>query len=407
MHVYDRQMKYRFKLNNIFDIIVAFFLGALAFSKLSFAVTVNILKFPIYFPELFLFIFFILYIKNMKKLTKFFSSFGNITALSLLFFCWCFLVMIAALNGTMFEVLSTARPILYIIIFAFISPALIELTDIVFFVFLTGVICGELIYILNFASVYDLDFRGIEAVNLIAVFSYISLPILARMWKLHIFSLLLVIYLIFCSGFRIVIFTVLFALIISYSIQLYRSRHLSRFKIIGILSVSSLSIFYFSKHLLNILDIDRFAYFRIVDRTVALISGDFLESQDNYRFNNLLPALRLEEFKIFPTGFDMRSAGKVGNLNDIPFQYFLDTFGAPVGIIVITTIIIFGVKYCFSIIRKPESNSYEMLSAAFFPFFILLLFVNGRFLYILYESIMFGLLIGLWFRNNNCVAAKS
>ena len=381
-------------------LVLTFLLGLIGFSSLSRILTVNLLRLPIYFPEpFFTALFLMVYFGASRQFRPRQTPKLIIIVVSFLF-VWLFLVMLAINESTFYEIISTARPYLYAFLAAVLAGCLRGQNEEYVFVFLVGIAVGEMIG-MKLVPVFDANYRGISSVNLIAVYALASLAVLSQRTQWIVLALLLLVPMVLMSGFRAAVAVFLLSLLTAYAIRAIGSIRTNVIKTIVMLvkfagvigSVIFLGYFFVT----HIYDLHPFAYFRVVNRSLGLLTGDLSVSQDEERIAKLIYYITQEPGGILPTGFVMRGRDAVGNFNDVPFLNFTVTFGVPLGLAIIIVILTVGLVYAAKIIMAFNSSPIDLTAAAFFPCLVFLLLINGRFAYILYESVLWGGFVGYWF----------
>jgi len=373
-------------------------IGAVGYSQLSFFLTVDLLGLPLYFPEPFVLLLFgVLYFGTSRDVRPKVTVplvlvlWGALTL-------WWYLILLGSLEGPLIDALATGRPFLYALFAAFVSPWLRRIPVGYIFWFLVGIVLGELLNVIVVAPYFDEQYRGIVAVNIAAVSLLSSMVVYSGRRSWWILATPCLISISVLSGFRVVLFALVLSIVTSIGIRALRSRGagalargasrtLALVFLIG--AVATVLVKY-------VLDVHEFAYFRTVDRTVRLLSGDVAGSQDGGRLGKMAYYLTEEIGGILPSGFVMRARDEVGNFNDVPLLNFTVTFGVPLGVSLVLLIVFAGALFGLRKTFDRQATIQDMMAMSFFPVFVLLIIVNGRFAYVVYESVLVGLVVGYW-----------
>ncbi len=377
-----------------------FFLGFVGFSSFWYGLGEQVFRIPVYFPEPFFFLALLLSVYS-KTLLGGNVTIGRATVLSLLglIALWMLLVFIAIFESSVFYTLSSARPWLYAILAGFLAREVKQCDPRYLFFLCVGAVSGDLLssaYIFSELPTIN-GARGIFSINILATFLMVALSVaLGRRFYIAI-AIVLGGLAIPLSGFRVVAFSVFLGFFLTMTVLFGKDRKLFFLTISSIIPPAVFSVFLIYLLERYAIDVHDFARFRISERLISLLKGDFHASQDGERIEKILHYLRWDNMDFFPSGFVMRSRG-VGDFNDVPWLNFTVTFGAPIGVLVLLIIFFFGIIFAVNFFRtKKGFSSFNAVSVASIPFFAFLLIVNGRFAYVLYESVMIGVVIGSWF----------
>lgn len=331
-------------------------------------------------------------------------------------FSYFFIILISVLvfiavagpsTSSLVDAVSSARPFMFALVGSICyrlvnGESLLNLSY-----FFGGIVLGDFAIALiapDNGSAND----GISAMNVLAVFCLSF--ILARFHRvvvmlLGLFFLLIVI---FNSGFRINILAASVGTFSGLTGKLLYNR--SPKAVLQFVGLSVLSLFVASTTFDAFKEhgrewVDPFVYFRIVNRISAYFEGDIEGAQDDERLRLVLGHLS-DNLPILPLGFTMRADGKVGEFNDFPMLYFWNNFGFALGSLLFIALLFLGLRHFFNVIWYRTPSVAASLSAWFLPFFMVLVLLNGRFLYIAQEAFIFGLLIGPWVFPNGLTRMK-
>lgn len=379
-----------------------FITGLMAFSGLSFYLTRIKLGLPFYLPELLLIPLLVvkrkvvcLYIKQLLK--------GLLVNAKLIpwLMGWILLVLLGFIfTGDIVAVLSNGRPILYIILLAYLFSRINTVSYSFLFYISFGAVVGDLLNSFFHFGMYQMDDPLlVSSANIIAVFLSISIPIIYRKFFLQIITTLMVVMLIINCGFRIILIVAVISFIFSHFVVLIHHNYKQSILNVIYLLIICFIILNFLPYFINLFGITDYRYFRLVTRSENLLKGNIVASLDESRFKNVkLIWEKILSEKIFPYGFISEGKGIVGLHNDVPIIFLYDTIGSALSIVLLIWILFRGGRFAMHEIKHP-TFSVDTSAAIAFILFILLLFTNGRFLYITYESWLFGIILGRFLQN--------
>lgn len=402
MNFIIEKKKLNFVLSVWLDKALYFITGLMAFSAISFYLTRIKLGLPFYLPELLLIPLLVvkhkmvrLYIKQLLK--------GLLVNAKLIpwLMVWILLVLLGYIfTNDIFAVLSNGRAILYIILLAYLFSRSRTVSYNFLFYISFGAVVGELLNSFFHFGLYRMEGPFlISSANIIAVFLCISIPIIYRKFLLQIITTLMVIMLIINCGFRIVLIVAVISFIFSHFAVLIHHNYKQTILNVIYLLIICFIILNFLTYFINLYGITDYRYYRLVTRSENLLKGNIVASADEGRFNKmkLIWKTILSE-KILPHGFISEGKGLVGLHNDVPIIFLYDTIGSALSIVLLIWILFRGGRFAMHEIKHP-TFSVDTSIALFFIALILLLFTNGRFLYITYESWLFGIILGRFLKN--------
>lgn len=396
-------MTFSSSVNNKYDVnrfsqIVSFFIGFLFFSQLISRIQIDILKLPIFIYEPFFVIFAIsvIYISNKKSHFQIGIKKLNYVVWACIFFM--INILIGAYESSFVPLISSARPFFIIAFSAILWPYVKFIDEKIIFSFLIGVLIGELIGIKVSEEVMK-DWRGIAPINVIALYLAVSMALCSQNWKRILLVVIIFMPLVFLSGYRLVIATGILSVFFSFIyLMIVRRKVKTLIKSLMIfitLLFTSTSLFllflWYGKSYFDI-----FAYYRVVNRVLPYFSGNVDKAQDTDRVDKMHHYLFEYSYDMLPNGFIMRVRGLTGDFNDMSLINLLITFGFILGLFIILVLIAAGFKSLYRCLRNSNVSNVEIACLSFVPFFCFLLFVNGRYLYISYECVLFGIIIGQW-----------
>jgi len=402
MNFIIEKKKLNFILSVWLDKALYFITGLMAFSAISFYLTRVKLGLPFYLPELLLIPLLVvkhkmvrLYIKQLLK-----GLLVNAKLIPWLMF-WILLVLLGYIfTNDIFAVLSSGRAILYIILLAYLFSRSRTVSYNFLFYISFGAVVGDLLNSFFHFGMYQMgDPRSITSANIIAVSLCISIPIIYRKFLLQIITTLIVIMLIINCGFRIVLIVAVISFIFSHFALLIHHNYKQTILNVIYLLIICFIISNFVTYFINLYGITDYRYFRLVTRSENLLKRNIVASADESRVKkmNLIWETILSE-KILPHGFISEGKGLVGLHNDVPIVFLYDTIGSALSIVLLIWILFRGGRFAMHEMKQPTFSTDTSVAIAFIVC-ILLLFTNGRFLYITYESWLFGIILGRFLQN--------
>ncbi|MGL5672104.1 MAG: hypothetical protein ACRDC9_03310 [Plesiomonas shigelloides] len=371
------------------------------YSSFSSVLFIHILKLP-YIPEPFLFLLFIMvYIVSVRSEIKI-NKLPLKLVISLVLILSGVLIGVVKFNTDVGDALSSARPYLYILLGATFAPLFLNFNEKKVLFFALCIVIGDI-----FAAIYNFnyeqDYRGISAMNVFACCMLMASSVLTKKIKYILFSFALCVLAIFVSGFRIVMLSTIVGFIFSI---LYMIKHSNLTHRLYYISFSILFVFIAPLVIVEVssffVDDFRYAVYRIINRTIEsfelFMAGDVTAG----RYQEISGIDRVYGYiSIFPSGFIMLSEGLTGYFNDAPYLNFIVTYGVVLSAFILTFIILNSLIFIFSsFFYYNKFNSDIGLLLSVNVMMLIQMAINGRFLYITYESIMYGVFIGLTFKYN-------
>ncbi len=398
MRVWKRRVPCDWKPVQIYDIPLYIATGIFAFSGMSFYITRFVLGLPLYTPELLLLPFAMIKWRAVRRALQILAH-GMLHDLKLPIYLLIWILMIAlgyVITWNIADVLASARPILYILLIAYVAAKspLVNARGIFWLTF--GAMIGELIHIMFFYKLYVvLDDRFVVGVNLIAVFLCISLSVVYRKVFMIFTCLTVASFLILGSAFRIVLIVTLLAFSGSYFMLLWKGGR-GKFLWLVVGSIAVVVAGGLALHFVGEGMVRDYAQFRVIDRTMRLLSGDIAGSQDIARIEKMKWIWTGVIDRWLPKGFVSKAIDEIGNHNDVPIVYFYDTIGASFSLIFLPWLLAKGTSFLFAEFKR-RTLDFDTTASIGVMLFMVLLLVNGRFLYITYEAWLFGIILGRWF----------
>lgn len=395
------------KSKTILQYLLILITGILGFSYISNYILLQKLQLPFYIVELFL----------LPSIFMYFNKYINIFVRSIKKRMVCFFILtillmtaviLGVINGAGFiGALTMSRSLVYIILVAFIFCEYKEFDLSKLYILVLGATIGEFINVAIIAPGLS-NYKGIAQVNIIAIALVVLIPVIRRRNAQGVICFSLAFLTAYLSGMRTPILICVITYIIAniyvvLSISFTTRKKVIKLLLMGvILSVVIGAIILRIDIILNrvaeIFHMDSYTIFRISDRMKAFLNFDFVASQDTSRiegykkiFSEFIPSL-------IPRGFIGEIKG-VGNYIDVPILFIYDVFGSFFGMILLYIIVKRALSKVRDLFRKKLLDIDVVAAIMVFIYFVLFI-INGRFLYITYESILSGIVIGVWFNKN-------
>jgi hypothetical protein len=261
-----------------------------------------------------------------------------------------------------------------------------------------GALLGDLALMLKgtfYGEIFKASGDDIYKTNLMALYLCISASILSRRVLLMLIVGAVSVTLTVIGAFRVNIAVMMIAISFGVLSSLRRVSVGGFFSMLIGLSLASVVGVFTLFALLDSGVLSKFGTFRIVNRTIALFSGDFYASQDMYRFQMFYRIVDDAVNCMIPRGMLVKNLG--GGYNDLPLYEIFYVFSIPLGAL----LILFALYKIFSFYKcwllGQLANQEDGVILGFSALAILFLLANGRFLYIPYESILYAMCIGRLF----------
>jgi len=374
--------------------------GGTCFSSLSYKISVDVLGLPFFIWEHAIIIatLILFYLGPLRKINLF------LMAIFIFGFAGWILLILQTKTFFLRDIYSAARPWLVIFFFAIVSGKVAEIEDKNFILLISGAVGGELLS-------YFLAWQQNNTGEFIFYVSYmlLFLGVTMSVWRtgLSLFNFIYLSFLFllaFVSGFRVnILVFVITVLAIVFSPIKLQSLNISMRKKIYYICLFIIAIAILIKLFAEA--IDPLLYFRVVERLIGALSNNVDYSQDGDKFYMIKNLFSLQELSLLPGGFDMISKDRVGLYMDNPIIHVLNVFGVFIGSLLIFLLMLGSALLAFRLfLGKVRVGNYLDFAAVIFCCIFPLLFVlNGRFLYITYDSAIFGLFLGRAF---HCLRAR-
>lgn len=374
-----------------------FITGFFAFSQLSFVVGSR-LGSSLYAPEFLLIPLFLLERRAIRRyLATLHVSMGQAVGLMLCFAIWTILALLGYLEtNQLLATLGSARTILEIILIAFVFSRSRPLPFDILFYLCLGAVIGELVNASAIAPrLNPFDDSPLASANIFALFILVSLPIIYENVAWQVVSLVIAAALVVNAGFRILIFSAVIGVVCSHGFLMLRESAQAAIRQIGLLVAavviaSAAGFVYVSR-----IGVNNYKLFRIAFRTVNLLSGNAVASQDGDKIAAIRLAWRDVGVRTVPNGFIMKGADRVGLYMDAPMVHLYDVIGSILALLLVGWILSKAVMFARAQLKQPGVTT-DATMAVGLCLVTGLLLLNGRFLYIPYEGWLFGIMLGRW-----------
>ncbi len=321
----------------------------------------------------------------------------------ILFLSILLLIVLVAIGGVTSDgnvrgVLGTSRGYLYILCVGiyFRNNPLPGLY--VIYALALGALLGDLALMFKgtfYGEIFKAKGDDIYKTNLMALYLCVSASILSRRVLLMLIAVVLAVVITVVGSFRINIAVMMIALLFGFFAGLRKLNFVGFFGMSFGLAISSVLGFFTLNYLLESGILSRYGTFRIVDRTIAFFNGDFYLSQDITRFQMFNSIFEDVANSLVPRGMLAKNLG--GNYNDLPLDEIFYVFSIPMGSLLLIFALYKTCRFYWFMRSGQLANREDGLIMGFSVLAILFLLSNGRFLYIPYESILYGMCLGRLF----------
>lgn len=308
-------------------------------------------------------------------------------------------------NNDIMSVLTTTRPLFYmILIIAFFSS--IENINIdKLYSWSIATILGEIIFIL-------LIYRDISPgrmwfyVNSITLALLVIIPIVQRKFIRTTISIILALFISIISGYRINLVILGLSLFVAMAWRVLCKEKVLKYKIIVrkisiLVFMTFIPIFVvkFYKQLIeviaNIFKMNPVSIYRITGRLEFSLSGDIANSQDNIRIELYKKIYSEFTDNIIPNGLIGKTMGYTGLYTDVPLLFLYESIGSILTIIVVIFLGFIGIASFINAFRGT-SLAFDTVCGLMAPIIIVLLVINGTFMYFANVSIITGIILSRW-----------
>lgn len=299
----------------------------------------------------------------------------------------------------LYDVLRSARPVFYIVVTAsYFSRHPNSLSIKSLYWLCVGAMIGDIYAtaaILDNATVltWGQD-EFVHGMNITAIFLAVSCAILNQRSIPILLSYSLATAVIVLSSFRINFIALFSATIISTGLLLVKIKSSYTRVMLSVkagFAFSVVALFFYS-----VFSEFQFIWYRFFERSFMLLGGDASYSEDDIRLDAAVDYIRsLDVVDCLPNGFITVARDLISFHYDFPIAYFIDTYGIVISLIML----FFFVRLLYVSLSGLFWN--ERLDACtiarlYILFFLpLLLLLNGRVFYVMSESILFGIVLGI------------
>ncbi|MEZ9852475.1 hypothetical protein AB4347_00340 [Vibrio breoganii] len=381
-------MSYSLIYNTLF-----FIFGLLFFSSFSSVLFFNIISIGLYIIEPALLAIVAMLLVDERGGIK--LTLREWTYISIVTAVFLYLLLIGAAETNLKDSLSSGRGIFYLFLLLPFASSIKEKHKYFIFYITFGILIGDLL-----ASLYNMEFsssyRGISAMNIISLSLLCTSTYLIGGKIRYLLVIPLCFVAVFLSGFRVIILAIVFGLLTPHLISILKDGLLSGIKKIVLAMVALISL---PVLIINIApyfsNTYSFAVYRIVNRSLDAFHALGSDHDSVSRYESIIGIDKVYNYiDIYPNGFLMIGKKLVGFFNDAPYLHILSVFGTFLGFLIIFTIYIVCIANLFIIIRQKAHGYTNLLFASQIPIMVIVTLINGRFLYIPYEVVLFSLILG-------------
>lgn len=388
--------------------IYLFFLGFIGFSRMSQYVIFSILHLPFYLIEIFFMPFLIYtwpeYINYLQKIIK-----------KKKFVFWTMLIAYDIAMGIVYtfdpiNTITMSRSLVYIILIALIFEEKKSFSVEKMFIVSLASMLGELFYGIKYSG------SDIASINTTCLAIMVLIPMIKKNYVMFVICSILGLIISINSGYRIGIIVLILIVLESIIWMVMSNEKKNRITIIGkmiipivaIMAVGFIVINYDAliEFSANVLGTSQYAVYRVTKRLEGLFKMDFDMSREAERFEMFSVALTSFLPRVIPRGLVGKSIGTLGAYFDVPITYLYDAFGSFASIGIVLVCCKKGLN-CFLGAFKRDNEDYFVLAGLMFPVLLLCLVVNGSFLYITFQCITTGIIVGEWFAYKSYKFRKS
>lgn len=380
--------------------VLAFIFGMICFSGLVSWIQLDLLGLPLLFFEPVVLLFWVWATKPTTARDLVSISKVKVT----LFVCACailtYLALLGVLETDLRNTFSSARPYFLAVLVLTFGRILRNLSDRELFSFFLGVVIGDL-----FSTLLDRDVLHqtvvASPVNLVGLYVFTSLAVQSQRISFILLAIFIATMLTFLSALRVVALTASISLVTTFFIiSLQRGGWKRALRLLIAISPAPIVlVFLVNWYVENGAELfGNKAFYRIYYRLGAYFDGGGIHAaQDVNRISKFKDFLGEDGMPIWPQGFVMAGKNMIGSFNDFPFLYFTYTFGLFLGVGLLCLMIFLSLRALVRSVGRSLEKC-ELVSVALVPYFLtVLLFLNGRYMYIPYETVLFWSFAIFWF----------
>ncbi len=375
-------------------------LGFIGFSRMSQYVIHSILGIPFYLIEIFFVPFFIYtwpeYLILLKRVSK-----------KRWFVVFLFVLIYDVLMGCAytFEIVDTvtmSRSLIYIVLLSFLFYEKNDYSiDKLYIISFFGLL-GELIYSTLFST------ADINSINTSCMALMMIIPAVKRRYGLFMISSILALIISINSGYRlgIVILLLVVMEVVVWTVVVSEKRTVKSLTRKMSIPIAFLAVILmvvanyerFVELISSLFGTSQYAIYRVTNRLIGLFTMDFSLSREQARFDAFDVIVEWFDDRLLPRGLVGKSVGTLSYYFDVPITYLYDAFGSILTIVILGCCLFKGFK-CFLASLKDTVKDSHVVAGLMFPVLAMCMIVNGSFLYITFQCITTGIIIGIWFSN--------
>lgn len=376
-------------------------LGFMAFSRMSQYIIFNVLHLPFYLIEIFFIPLFLYsgneYITNLKKISS-----------KRKFVIWCMvltydLIIGCAYTFQLIDTITMSRSLIYIIMIALIFEEKKHFSIDKLFVISFFAMVGEFVFGIKYSS------ADIASINTSCLALMVLIPIVMKKYLLFTICSIFGLVISINSGYRIGIIILIIAILEGVVWTAVSQEKMTIKVLLKKFSIPSILVLIASFVVINyqefiritatLLGTSQYAIYRVTNRLVGLFTFNFTMSREQERFDVFKIAYESFGERILPRGLVGKSIGTLSTYFDVPITYMYDAFGSILTIFILGVCIYKGMR-CFLHSYKKGVADYYIIAGLMFPILLLCMISNGSFLYITFQCITTGVIIGEWFAFN-------
>lgn len=368
-------------------------LGFIVFSPISSFITINLLHFPISFPEILL----VLFLPFCRKHFQFTTLLRKQTFFVIL--VWMFLIAIALLldKFSLYSILSTARSYLYLIIFYLLFNKNNNISIEAVYYICLGTFGGWILDAFISFKTYTLNGLG-TAVSygpMLCIPIIIGFQILKGKYKSLIIMILLSIFLMIIAGMRRQMLVTVISLLIMFLYVAKRNKvNFIKLLLAGVfVSVIISSNFNVIGELIKSHSSE--LYFRVITKSELFLKGEENEG-DETRKEIIKNFANETELYLFPRGFVSKQTAtdkNTGFFNDLPIMELSYSLGI-LGTLLLIIYFGYSAYRCYILSNKNTQNEIYFIYTLSFITMFTLLFLEGSFLTFPYAVTFTGYCLG-------------
>lgn len=369
-----------------------FFFGFLFFSSLSSVVFFDVLKFGLYIPEPLILALYLLVLKNSRI-----SLSLKELALVFLFITVFLIVLLLSINDVAIkDAYASGRCYLIIALSAVIANRIRYVNINYIYYFLFGIVMGDILKS-RYSAYANMDFQGISAMNIVAMYLFCAISVIIKNRFSKITAVVIAILAIFFSGFRVIMLAAFLGIYVAPLLNGIKDNIAHRMflfiKTTLFFLLSGWVVYSFASYLPSEFE---YSVYRVIDRTAdALVFINDSNINTESRYDMIIGVEKVyNHIKLLPSGFIMTGYDFVGFFNDAPYLNVFVSLGYGLGFFLLVMLSLIYVASFLKFLAKG-GNGMDAVIVTSSILQVILMCLNGRFLYIPYEACLFGFLLGL------------